>query len=185
MTDDQLGQRIIERDETAMTVFYRRHEKHVFGKAWRRGASEDTANTIVSESMLGIWRHADKFDPNKGTFRMFFWGIAKHRISAELLRERRLKRRMIVPDSDYLQTIAHNDSDHLCEKEIEEAVDTVILLMKPHHRLALRLFHFEGYSLKEVARILNQPHYNIVGYLTAARKRISRSGRLRNLIEGV
>jgi len=185
MSDDQLGDRIINRDQTAMTIFHRRHENHVFGKAWRAGASEDTANTIVSESMLAVWMRADRFDPNRGNFRMFFWGIVKHRISNELTRERAQKRRMIIPDSDALDSVECFDdpADHLRRQEIKETLDEVILSMKPHRRLAFRLFHFEGYSLKEISRILKRKQSSVGSDLMAARERIRRSFSLRNLIE--
>ncbi len=70
--------------------------------------------------------------------------------------------------ADY--TLTHTDTYH-----IEGITFKEIKKLKKHYQVTLYLFYYEGYSIKDIASIMEKPESTIQTWLSAARKQLKKS----------
>jgi DNA-directed RNA polymerase specialized sigma24 family protein len=54
------------------------HKDAVYRFAWRMAGSPAAAEDITQDVFVGLLRHPDRFDPDRGTLRAFLLGIARN-----------------------------------------------------------------------------------------------------------
>jgi RNA polymerase sigma factor (sigma-70 family) len=71
-------------DPLAWDEFYRRYWRLIFSTARRRGCSDHTAEEIVQEAMLAVFRGRDAFryDPSRGRFRDWLGTVVRNAVAA-------------------------------------------------------------------------------------------------------
>jgi RNA polymerase sigma factor (sigma-70 family) len=69
--EDLLVQRLRDRDESAMTLFYDRYSAALYGVIMRIVKKEEEAEDVLQESMVKIWNSFHSYDAGKG--RLFTW----------------------------------------------------------------------------------------------------------------
>src|SRR5579864_7477659 len=87
--DEELMRQLAAGHEEALGPLYSRYAARLFSLA---GQSLDraTAEEIVQEVFLQVWRKSATFAPDRGTFRAWVFQIAHYRILNELRRRSRL-----------------------------------------------------------------------------------------------
>lgn len=152
-TDAQLIERL-RTDETgeALRQLYRAYAGELYGFALNalgeRGAAED----IVQEVFTRAWRHAATFDPTRGSARTWLYQIARHAIIDA-------RRRAAVRPRLALREPAEDDA---AAPSIEQAmlgwqVAAALERLSPEHRQVIRLAHFQGLTLREIAERTGVP----------------------------
>src|SRR5205085_9131754 len=79
LADEELMPRVAERDPDAFEVFYDRHADVAYSLAYRIVGSRPSAEEVVQEAFLSIWRSGARFDPAKGSVRAWTLGIVRNR----------------------------------------------------------------------------------------------------------
>jgi len=97
--DADLMRRVADGSEEAIAVLYRRFAPLISGLAVQT-LDCATAEDLVQEVFLALWRNAVRFDPERGTLGAWVRQIARFRILNELRRQSR--RPAIVPDPEGL-----------------------------------------------------------------------------------
>jgi RNA polymerase sigma-70 factor (ECF subfamily) len=71
-------------DPLAWDEFYQRYWRLIFSTARRRGCSDHTAEEIVQEAMLAVFRGRDAFryDPSRGRFRDWLGTVVRNAVAA-------------------------------------------------------------------------------------------------------
>ena len=118
------------------------------------GDDRDIARDAVAEAFAQAMRSGDRIrDP-----RLWVWRVA-FRIAAGELKDRR-RRSTPVPERGYEMP--------------EPVVDLVRALrqLSPKQRACVVLFHYGGYSAKEVARLVGSTEGAVSVHLSVARKRL-------------
>jgi RNA polymerase sigma-70 factor, ECF subfamily len=166
-SDEELLRRICSDDHEALISLFRRYARMVRGVAYRvlRDASE--ADDLLQDLFFLIHRLSGKFDPEKGTVRVWILQMAYRRA---ISRRRYLTTRHFYSRVD-LEDVAETLEDVRSEKgsfetslagqlgleKWKQAWDT----LSEGQRQTLRLHFFEGYSLGEIATQLGQSRGNI------------------------
>lgn len=177
--DHLLIARIVRRDAHALEQLYARYRPLLWRYLLQQlngdsGAVED----VLQEVFLAVWRVAGDF---RGEARVNTWifRIAHHQLSHH---HRSAARR---PEG-HLAALAPPDDDHeersddtrgeLAQASHEEAVlDRLILIaafrrLAPKHREALELVYQQGFTLEEVAHILDVPLGTVKSRISNARR---------------
>jgi RNA polymerase sigma-70 factor (ECF subfamily) len=142
-----------ERGEDAARRLYRAYGGELYGFALNRLGERELAEEVVQETFTSVWLNADAFDAGKGSVRTWLYGIARN---AVLDCARRRSRR--PPVSRFEPT---EDDDPVSEP-IEQALlrwqlQLAFARLTPEHREMLRLGHFAGLSVKEIAEATGLP----------------------------
>ncbi len=79
-TDDQLLQRIAERDRAAFDELYRRYTRPVLGLALRRLGDRGRAEDALQDAFASVWRSARSYDPARGPGGAWVYTVARNAI---------------------------------------------------------------------------------------------------------
>ncbi len=139
--------------------------RDVFRYFARRVASTDDAADLTGEVMLVVWRNAQKISSDPLAARMWTFGVARNVLSNHLRgvrRRNRLERRLI--------DTYRFDSD---DTDLRETVAGAVSLLAPIDQEIVRLVHWEGFSLAEIAAILHRKPATVRSRYSRARQRLA------------
>ena len=147
-SDAQLIERM-RTDETgeAMRALYRAYAPELFGFAVNALGERGTAEEVVQEVFTRAWRHAGTYDPGRGSVRTWLYQITRHAI---IDARRRAAVRPALSRSDPAEVDAPSGAT------IEQAmlgwqVATALERLTPEHRQMIRLAHFQGLTMRQIA----------------------------------
>jgi RNA polymerase sigma-70 factor (ECF subfamily) len=141
------------RGEDAARRLYRAYGGELFGFALHRLGDRGLAEELVQEVFTRVWRRAGDYDAAKGSVRTWIYGIARNAaIDAERHRARRPPLALDAP----------NLHDEPGDEPIERAllswqVAQAFGRLSAEHREVLRLGHFGGLSVGEIAELIGVP----------------------------
>ena len=158
-TDEGLLARLAAGDEQAVGPLYARYAPIVLGMACQ-ALDRPTAEEVVQDVFLAVWKNAGSFDPARGPVRPWLLQIAHYRIANEL--RTRSRRPRIEPDSegDRLAALPDPAPDQQASAWTEyrrSALQRALEELPPPQRQALGLAFYEDLSHGEIARVLKLP----------------------------
>jgi RNA polymerase sigma-70 factor (ECF subfamily) len=90
LTDEVLLRRMIAGEEEAFTALYRRRHPSIYRFALRMSGSHAMAEDVTQEVFMALIRDAKRYDPERGPFGAFLFGIARNHLHKRWEAERRL-----------------------------------------------------------------------------------------------
>src|SRR3954471_9324150 len=79
LADEDLMQLVRKGDNAAFEVVYERHSTAAFSLAYRMVGTRATAEDVVQESFLSLWRSGARYDRARGSVRTWVRGIVHTR----------------------------------------------------------------------------------------------------------
>jgi RNA polymerase sigma-70 factor (ECF subfamily) len=142
------------RGEETMRSLYRTYGGELYGFALNSLGDRGLAEEVVQDVFTRVWRHADSFDPERASFRTWIYGIARNAI-IDLERRRSVRPRLAPREDERDEPVAKDNS-------IESAllawqVSAALARLTPEHRQVIRLAHFQGMRLREIAERTGLP----------------------------
>lgn len=135
------------RGEEAARRLYRTYGGDLYGFAYNRLGDRGLAEEVVQEVFTRVWRNADAYEASKGSVRTWLYGIARNAVvDCERHRSRRLPVAQFERD-DAFDPIDEPIERALVRWQLQKAFDG----LTPDHREILRLGHFGGMSVKDIA----------------------------------
>jgi RNA polymerase sigma-70 factor, ECF subfamily len=156
-SDEVLISRIAGGDRLAMQVLYARHHVRVFRFVLRLVRNEATAEDLISEVFLDVWRQAGKFE---GRSAASTWMLSIARFKALSALRRR-------PDEELDDEAAEQIEDHADDPE------TALAKLSVDHREIIDLVYYHEKSVEEVAEIVGIPEATVKTRMFYARKKLS------------
>jgi len=95
--DEELMRQVADGSEEALGLLHRRFARLIFSLAVQT-LDRATAEDLVQDVFLAVWRNAGRFEPERGTFRAWVLQIAHFRLLNEL--RRRSRQPEIEPDPE-------------------------------------------------------------------------------------
>ena len=158
-SDEELMQQLAAGRQEPLGTLYTRYAARIFGLA-AQSLDRATAEEIVQEVFLAVWRNAGTFTPERGTFRPWVFQIAHHRILNELRRRSRHPELTPNLEEEPLANVADPgpDPDELAWRgEQRETVRSALEALPPAQRRAVELAFMEELTHAQVASRLNLP----------------------------
>lgn len=137
-----------------LRALYRRYGGELYGFALNALGDRGLAEEVVQDAFTSVWRHADEFDPERGSFRTWLYGVARNRIVD--LRRRAAVRPRLADDAAGLQDDGALD-DSLEGAALRWQLSAALARLSPEHRQVVRLAHFEQLTLREIAEATDLP----------------------------
>lgn len=134
--------------EETMRRLYRSYGPELYGFSVNCLGDRGLAEDLVQEVFTRVWRHADSFDPKRASFRTWLYGIARNAI-IDVKRRQAARPRLaaVAPDDDQQASPEEPIEAVLLRWQVQSALER----LTPEHREVIRLAHFQGLTLREIA----------------------------------
>lgn len=134
--------------EDSMRALYRAYGPELYGFAVTALGDRGLAEELVQEVFTRVWRKADSYDPRRASFRTWLYGIARNAIIDQ-------KRRAAVRPALSAHEVDADEQGGM-DRSLEQAllrwqVSAALERLTPEHRQVIRLAHFQGLTLREIA----------------------------------
>jgi RNA polymerase sigma-70 factor (ECF subfamily) len=169
-SDEALIQSIAGGDAQAMKSLYARHNVRVFRFVVRLVGDAPTAEDIVSEVFLEVWRQAGKFQ-TRSSVSTWLLAIARNK-ALSALRSRRPTEEL----EHAAEAIADPHADPemtMQERQTSELLLGCLQRLSPAHREDIDLVYYHGRSVEEVAAIVGAAPNTVKTRMFYARKQIA------------
>lgn len=90
LTDEALLERMTAGDEEAFTLLYRRRHPSVYRFILRMSGNRSIAEDVTQEVFVALIRDSRRFDPARGSFAAFLFGIARNHLHKRWELDKRL-----------------------------------------------------------------------------------------------
>lgn len=156
--DAMLVQQLLQRDVDAFEQLYDQYSRVVYALVLRIVQQGSTAEEVVQDVFLQLWRNAARYDTRRGPFVPWLMALARNRALDHLrLRSERQRRREdqteeLPPVIDVPQF-----EQALDEKRRAERVRALMGSLNPQQKKAIELAYFKGLSHTEIAETLQEP----------------------------
>ena len=170
LSDDVLVGRIAKGDRPAMQVLYARHHVQVYRFVLRLVRNEATAEDLVSEVFLDVWRQAVRFE---GRSQVSTWLLAIARFKALSALRRRGEEELADDAAAAIEDPADNPGDALQKSDRNAVLRQCIVSLSAEHREIIDLVYYHEKSVEEVAEIVGIPEGTVKTRMFYARKKLA------------
>jgi RNA polymerase sigma-70 factor (ECF subfamily) len=169
-SDEVLIGRIATGDRLAMQVLFARHHVRVYRFVLRLVRNEATAEDLISEVFLDVWRQAGKFE---GRSQVSTWLLSIARFKALSAMRKRTDQEL---DDETAEAVVDNSDDpevSLAKKDKGEVLRQCLTALSPEHREIIDLVYYHEKSVDEVAAIVGIPEATVKTRMFYARKKLA------------
>lgn len=169
--DETLLTRLLGGEQDALAVLFDRYHRLIFSIAMRLLRDGGEAEDMVQTIFLNLFLEAAKFDPRRGTLKVWLLQFAYHR---SINRRRGLSAQGVYL-WDELDSV--HERGHAPELEAIVLCEQMLARLKPLQREVLELTYFEGCTAQEIAvrqkRPAAQIRHDLYRSLARLRKALS------------
>lgn len=170
------------KERWALDTLIHRYQSKAFAIAYRMTAGdEEKARDLTQEAFVKVLRSIKKFKGNSSFYTWFYRIVVNTCLDARRKEQRwrkifkfgsALPSREASPDRDLE---AHSDSNPgndpmatLSGKELKQEIKSALAQLSDHQRMVFTLKVFEGFSIQEIAKIMNTAQGTVKSHLFRA-----------------
>jgi RNA polymerase sigma-70 factor, ECF subfamily len=168
-TDQALIASIANGDKRAMQVLYGRHNVRVYRFIVRLTGNTTTAEDLVSEVFLDVWRQADAFEAK---CQVSTWLLAIARYKALSALRRRTDEQLDDKIAATIEDTSDNAETIMYHKDRSALVQKCLMKLSPAHREVIDLVYYHEKSVDEVAKIVGVPAATVKTRMFYARNKL-------------
>lgn len=159
--DRALIARIASSDAGALGVAYDRFSPLVYGVLLRMLQNASAAEELLQEVFWTLWTRPERFDPSRGSLRVFLFQLARSRALDHMRRERRrsglLRQGPIPVPAENDDGSQSNPFLAVVSAEDRTRVRQALAALPQAQRRVLALSYFDGLTHSEIAEQLGEP----------------------------
>jgi len=168
-SDEVLIGRIADGDRLAMKVLFARHHVRVYRFVLRMVRNEATAEDLISEVFLDVWRQAGKFE---GRSTVSTWMLSIARFKALSALRRRNEEELDDETADAIEDLADDPEVALAKKDKGAVLRQCLARLSSEHREIIDLVYYHEKSVEEVSGIVGIPEATVKTRMFYARKKL-------------
>jgi RNA polymerase sigma-70 factor, ECF subfamily len=168
-SDEVLIGRIADGDRLAMKVLFARHHVRVYRFVLRMVRNEATAEDLISEVFLDVWRQAEKFE---GRSTVSTWMLSIARFKALSALRRRSEEELDDETATAIEDLADDPEVALAKKDKGAALRQCLARLSTEHREIIDLVYYHEKSVEEVSGIVGIPEATVKTRMFYARKKL-------------
>ena len=175
LSDEQLMTRLSGPEvEAALSKLYDRYSRTVYGVGMKTLGDRSSAEELVQEVFLKVWRSSHTFDPWRGSFSTWLYRVTRN-VALDLYRKRTSRIRP-VPDGDS-QIAAARDSSAGPEEIVDDSwlswrISRALEGLGATQREVIELAYFQGLSQREISQRTGVPLGTVKTRTASAMKRL-------------
>jgi len=180
-SDEVLIARIAGGDRLAMQVLFARHHVRVYRFVLRLVRNDATAEDLISEVFLDIWRQAGKFE---GRSAVSTWMLSIARFKALSAMRKRQDTELDDETAERIEDQADDPETALAKKDKGALLRQCLTALSAEHREIVDLVYYHEKSVEEVAGIVGIPEATVKTRMFYARKKLSELMKERGIDRG-
>lgn len=153
-----------------MQVLFARHHVRVYRFVLRLVRNEATAEDLISEVFLDVWRQAAKFE---GRSAVSTWMLSMARFKALSALRRRTEDELDDETAGTIEDPEDNPETALAKKDKGAALRQCLEKLSAEHREIVDLVYYHEKSVAEVSSIVGIPEATVKTRMFYARKKLS------------
>jgi RNA polymerase sigma-70 factor (ECF subfamily) len=169
-SDEVLIGRIAGGDRLAMQVLFARHHVRVFRFVVRLVKNESTAEDLISEVFLDVWRQAGRFE---GRSAVSTWLLSIARFKALSALRRRPEEALDDEVAGAIEDPSDDPEVALEKKDKSVLIRKCLSGLSAEHREIVDLVYYHEKSVEEVAQIVGIPENTVKTRMFYARKKLA------------
>jgi len=169
-SDEVLIGRIASGDRLAMQVLFARHHVRVYRFVLRLVRDESTAEDLISEVFLDVWRQAGRFE---GRAAVSTWLLAIARFKALSALRRRPDEALDEEAAEAIEDTSDTPQVALEKKDTSKLIRKCLEGLSAEHREIIDLVYYHEKSVEEVAQIVGIPENTVKTRMFYARKKLA------------
>jgi RNA polymerase sigma-70 factor (ECF subfamily) len=164
LADEDLMARVQEGDARAFEVIFDRHADAAFSLAYRMCGRRATAEDVVQEAFLSLWRSGARYDRTRGSVRSWVLGVVHNR-AIDLFRRDAVRTSKDVSDETAVERMpaAENTEVEVQRREEASTVRGALEELPDDQRQVIELAYFGGFSHSQIAELLKLPTGTVKG----------------------
>jgi len=159
-TDLELMQLVIIKHRPALEELYDRYVKLVYSFAMKSTKDEQQARIIVQSVFTRLWTTRTGYDPSKGEYINWLITVTRN-ITIDHIRKQRRDQTAVTMDPEIWEVMpdrTENTPEHIVsQKLIREQVKRSYQYLSKSQVELIQCLYWEGYSLREIAQMRNEP----------------------------
>lgn len=155
---DQLLAAVRQKNRRAFEEFYDATVQRIYGLALRITRQHETAEEVVSDVYLQVWRQVERYDASRGNVMAWLTVLCRSRALDAMRRNKpaathETTSKEVVPDIPE----AEHPQNLLIAIEEQTALHNALLKLSEQQRQLLALAYFRGYSHHQLAQFTGLP----------------------------
>jgi RNA polymerase sigma-70 factor (ECF subfamily) len=164
LADEELMQLLRRGEARAFEVVYDRHSSVAFSLAYRMVGLRATAEEVVQEAFLALWRSNARYDRSRGSVRTWILGIVHNRAIDALRRSMVHDRRRASDEGIEERFEARERTDaEVARRDEAREVRTALDTLPDDQLRVIELAYFGGFTHSEIAAMLEEPLGTVKG----------------------
>ena len=169
-SDEVLIARIAGGDRLAMQVLFARHHVRVYRFVLRLVRNQATAEDLISDVFLDVWRQAGKFE---GRSAVSTWMLSIARFKTLSALRRRPEQELDEEAAEQIEDQSDDPEIALAKKDKAAVLRQALSKLSAEHREVVDLVYYHEKSVEEVAGIVGIPEATVKTRMFYARKKLS------------
>ena len=155
--DGDLADGLRRRDPLAMEVLYERLGRQAFGLAYRILSDGPSAEDVVQEVLLTVWRQSDRIDVARGRLNSFVMTLVHHKAIDALRVKRGQQARQVSVDFADVEKVGTDFSERVLQTIAGGDVREALTKLPEEQRRPIEMAYYEGLTHLEIATALDLP----------------------------
>lgn len=160
-------------DARAFELIYDRHSGPAFSLAYRIVGSRSSAEDVVQEAFLSLWRSGARYDRALGSVRTWVLGIVHHR-AIDGLRRNAVHDRRRASDEGIEERFEARERTELevARRDEAQSIREAMDKLPAEQSHVIELAYFGGFSQTEIASMLETPLGTVKGRMRLALEKL-------------
>lgn len=161
LSDPELAARVADGESAALEVLYDRYSRIVLSFAMRILGDRQHAEELLQEVFLRVWRQAQNYSDQRGTFVTWLLSIT-HNMAIDEVRKRN-RRPQRADSADPVLLLENQTSNEpsveqsVLHASLQEDIAEALQSLPDSQRESLEMAYFQGLTQREIADQLDEP----------------------------
>ncbi len=154
-----------------MAEVYKRHADASRALARRLAREPALAEEVVQEVFIRLWRHADRYEPSRGSLRSYLLAHT-HGRALDVVRSESSRRRREEREAQMRREPGYDLEREVMDRSAAGQIRAALAKLPEAERAAVELAYFGGHPYRVVAEMLGEPEGTVKSRIRSGLSRL-------------